>query len=147
MEERIINKVNQKLNRIATLLLILCIMTAAAGESGILPLGIVPEAYIYNVQITACLLTVICVPVALKLLSWQNIRGCIRNNPTEYYVWATKRLLLIYVPMLLNILLHYLLMDMSPFYLSLICAVAVLYVWPSKARMMQEIKEKNNDEE
>ncbi len=113
------------------------------GEFGFLPLGIVPEAYVYNVQIVACMLTVVCVPVALKLLSWHRVRSCVANNPEEYCMWATKRLLMIYIPMLLDITLHYLLMDMSPFYLALICAVAVLYVWPSKVRMRQETQEKS----
>ncbi len=138
MEEKDINSVNQQLNRIATALLILCLVIAALGEFSILPLGIVPEAYIYNVQIVASLLTVICVPVALKLLSWNQIRHRIMNNPAEYHTWAVKRMLMIYIPMMVDILLHYLLMDMSPFYLALICAVAMLYIWPSKARMIQE---------
>ncbi len=138
MDEQVIININQRLNRIATALLAVCLLVAAAGEFGILPLGIVPEDYVYNMQIVACVLTVVCVPVALKLLSWRRVRCCVANDPEEYCLWATKRLLMIYIPMLVDIALHYLLMDMSPFYLALICAVAVLYVWPSKVRMRQE---------
>ncbi len=141
MDEQIINRINRQLNLFAAVELICCLSIAALGEFGILPVGIVPEESIYLFQIIACLLTVICVPVALKLFSWSQIRCRIASNPQEYQNWGTIRLQLLFFPMFIDIFFHYLLMDMSLFYLALICAVAALYVWPSKARMMQETQE------
>lgn len=96
-------------------------------------------------------ITLVCIPVALKLFSLKYVKDQLTADesraPRAYLCWGTLRLMLLGVPMVASMLCYYLFgAEPSFFYLAVIIALAICFVWPSEARANQEVKNEEGRE-
>ena len=92
-------------------------------------------------------LLLICIPLALKLMSFKRIKAAVKESAKAYQTWSIMRLALLEGPLLFNTLAYYLLGCEPKFgYMALMIVVAHLFVWPSLDKMNYE-RELNYDQE
>ena len=110
-------------------------------ETGLLPVG--TQAYDsqvnYMVEMTGLILTIVCIPLALKMMHFSRIKELLHQQPRKYQLLSITRLALLGVPLLFDVLAYYLLgFDATLGYLALMIVVAFLFIWPSKDKMEYE---------
>ncbi len=135
---------NKRLNALTACVAFLAAALLFLGERNVIPTGIIPQNYV--LQIIECLLTLGCVPLALKFMTFTLVRANVTSSPRRYYPCAVLRILMLAVPLLLGIVLYYVMLDASMFYCALIAALAFLYVWPTKGRLRNETGETDKQE-
>lgn len=138
-------QVNRQLNILAFSLLNTELLLVVFGELNVLPNGIVPVSY--GLQMLVVLLTVLLIPTSLKLLNWMPVRKRVEGKPKAYRCWAVARLSALYVPVLLGTLFYYLMVDSSAIYCAVISLIAIIFAWPTKDRLMDEISPKEGEDE
>lgn len=96
----------------------------------------------YVWEMAGVLLMIGLVPMALKLLSLKWVRRQISCDRPEwqrsYRRWSEVRLALLAVPLLWNLSVYYQLMNSTSSGCAVIAGIALLFCWPSVARMEQE---------
>ncbi len=130
------DNINRNLNLMAWGIATLAVAILCFGEAHCLPLGIIPQSF--SLQALECLLTLLCVPLALKLMATKHAKARLKTHPKAYAPLSALRLALLALPLLLGLLLYYLMMDTSMLYCALIAALAHVYVWPTKRRQAHE---------
>ena len=116
-------------------------------ETEMLPVG--TQAYDskanYLVEMSGLLLTIICIPLALKLMNFSWVKKMLRQQPQKYLLLCIIRLGLLGVPLLFDVLAYYLLgLDATLGYLALMIVVAFLFIWPSQEKMEYECNSTTN---
>ena len=92
-------------------------------------------------------LTLVCIPLALKLLHFAGIRRRLVAEPRHYTRWALTRLVLLALPLYLDAVLYFQLAtpdygrDATSGYLAFICLVALCFAWPTDERQENETSE------
>lgn len=123
----------------------ICIFITAAMailifESGLIqlqPLADDQSRYIFN--IVAVALTLIMLPLAMKLLRLSLPRRQAAASQQGYIKWAVIRLDLLSIPLYFNIVGYYLLDRYATCgWLAMMAAVMSPFVWPSDGRMRYE---------
>lgn len=98
----------------------------------------------YGVETLVILLTVLCVPLALKLFAWVLARRIdavgIDRALRLYVVWSTVRVLLLFLPALGGFLGYCLLLSNKCLLCGLIALVASLFCVPSGKRLRAELR-------
>lgn len=85
------------------------------------------------------LLTIIIIPIALKMMKWGAVRAVIRNQKEAgYYRMALNRLWLLLIPMLANTLCYYLFMNVAFAYMAIVLAISLAFVYPTEKRAEAE---------
>ncbi len=138
MDEGHFKQTNRTLYFRAVVLLLLGLAIGVLGELDLIPMLVLDNDTMYLVQVAMSLLTVCCIPWALKLMSLQRVRLQVCGNLDAYRRWAMLRMSLLFVPALTDLLLHYVLGDPSMLYLAALSALALLFVWPSLSRQESE---------
>lgn len=129
----------QRFLYISELLLAAC--TAILFETHLLPSGIIAPSpsQAYTLQIVFLLLTIVIIPLSLKLLHFSPIRAQIHASGQSYATWSTIRLVLLGGLLLMNLIMYYLIgFDTSYGYLALMAVVPFLFIWPSEEKMAYE---------
>ncbi|MGM9713978.1 MAG: hypothetical protein ACI3Y5_07680 [Prevotella sp.] len=86
------------------------------------------------------LLTIAMIPLALKLFKIEKIAGYIRRKGAEgHYKASVMRMQMIMVPMLINLVLYYGYMNVAFAYLSIILAISLIFIIPTKTRCDSEL--------
>mgnify|MGYP001775298231 CR=1 FL=1 len=97
----------------------------------------------YGVETLVILLTVVCVPLSLKLFAWVLARRIdvvgIDRALRLYGVWSTVRALLLFLPALGGFLGYYLLLSNKCLLCGLIALVAMLFCVPGQKRLRNEL--------
>jgi len=94
---------------------------------------------LYIVQMAGVLMTIVSIPVALKLMTFSKVRSQVKENEPRYCLWSIIRLGMLSVPLFYNVLMYYFLGFETTFaYLALMCLVPFLFVWPSRGKMEYE---------
>ena len=97
----------------------------------------------YGVETLVILLTVLCVPLALKLFAWVLARRIdavgIDRALRLYVVWSTVRVLLLFLPALGGFLGYCLLLSNKCLLCGLIALVAMLFCVPGQKRLRSEL--------
>ena len=97
----------------------------------------------YGVETLVILLTVACVPLALKLFAWVLARRIdtagIDQALRLYGIWSTVRALLLFLPALGGFLGYYLLLSNKCLLCGLIALVAMLFCVPGQKRLRNEL--------
>lgn len=106
---------------------------------------------VYLAQTLSILITLGCIPLALKLFSIDFIRKrlSVKNGESSlpaYRCWSEVRMFLLAFPLIVNLVLYYLTMEVSSAYCALIVVLAMLFCWPSEARLMNEANCQNQGE-
>lgn len=135
---------------------LLCVWLTAAcvvvlGEMGIIPNGAVEplsnEEFLLNTA--TIVLTIIGIPVAIKLFTLNTTRGLRRMNKDEalgaYHVWSAVRMAILCVLVVLGLVVYYVTMNTSGVFCGCIALFATLYCWPSKAKIDSYLATVNNE--
>lgn len=144
-------KTIKKLRNIFWLQTVLVAATAILFETGILAKGNVTLAPTtrYIVDVAGIMLTIACIPLAIKGFSELLARGIKKKKPqfTEYfYTISTARLGILFVATALNTALFYSMNNEGAMYCALLGAGAMMYSYPRRKILddcLQKIK--NND--
>ena len=92
-------------------------------------------------------LTLAGVWLALRLMHFQKVHAdLMQRKETALGKWATLRLLLLELPMVVNTLLYYMYMQTTYGYMAIIALLALPFVYPSKSRCQDEIEEEKIEE-
>ena len=97
----------------------------------------------YGVETLVILLTVVCVPLSLKLFAWVLARRIdtvgIDRALRLYGLWSTVRVLLLFLSSLSGFLGYYLLLSNKCLLCGLIALVAMLFCVPGRKRLCNEL--------
>ena len=86
------------------------------------------------------LITIAMIPLALKLFKIEKVAKYIKKKGAEgHYYAAIARMQMLMLPMLANILLYYGFMKVAFAYLSIILALALIFIIPTKTRCDSEL--------
>lgn len=94
----------------------------------------------YILELTYVFITILCVPFTTK--GFDHIMAKASKNDTnrileKYYRYSVLRQLILFVSILLNISIYYILDSESALYCGLICAVTLIYCFPSKKTILE----------
>lgn len=88
------------------------------------------------------LLTIIVVPVALRMIKYGAVRNIIRREREEgLRKVCMLRLTMLMLPMLVNTMCYYLFMNVAFAYLAIVLAISLVFILPTEARCRMEMEE------
>jgi len=111
---------------------------AALGELGILPNGVMGECY--ALEVAFMLITVLFIPVSLKMMSSKMIQKRVAGDERQYLCWATLRLVLVLFVVLAGVILYYIQQNTNMIYCAGIGLISLMYIWPTIGRMEEELQ-------
>lgn len=101
----------------------------------------------YYVAIVMELLTIVLIPLSLRLFKFSFVKRQLSSSPTHALgVWGTLRLCMLTVPMLVNCWLYYMFMNVAFGYMGIIGALCLCFVYPSKDRCQLETSDNTKQE-
>ena len=102
----------------------------------------------FVLQIVMELLTILVIPVALKMFSIKTIRRkLIAGKGSALLPWGTARLNMLCLPMLINIFLYYQTMSPAFGYMAIILFLCLFFIYPSIGRCTVETEEEEKPHE
>ena len=130
---------------------LIAIVAVVLGEVGIIPNGMVEphsnEEFLFSTA--SILLTVIGIPVAIKLFTLNVAYGLRRMNYEEalcaYHVWSAVRMAILCVLAVFAIVVYYITLNASGAFFALVVLCTTLYCLPSKAKIDSFLSTVNND--
>ena len=85
------------------------------------------------------LLTLVSIPVSLKLFKWKQIHtDLVRRKEKALLKWGILRLLLLLAPLFANTLLYYMYANVAFGYMAIILVIVLPFVYPSMERCIAE---------
>ena len=114
--------------------------------------GDVESAKMVSLQFLMQLLTLAAIPLALFLFKIGYVQTLLQSDEShvsrKLLVWGSVRLMLLCLPMIANIFFYYAFGDaVSFFYLAVILALSLFFVYPSKKRCEHECSLDNPEHE
>lgn len=112
-------------------------------ETGMLAKGIYAYDSMTNYvcEMIGIFLTIVCIPLALKLMSFSMIKRMLNQDSGKYFTLSVVRISLLALTLLYNVASYYLLgEDATLGYLALMAVVAFLFIWPSRGKMDYELE-------
>lgn len=85
------------------------------------------------------LLTIAAIPFALRLFRFASVKRRLVEQPESLLRFASLRMMLIAIPMLINGFLYYMFMSTTFGYMGIICLLCMSFVYPSANRCKSEI--------
>jgi len=129
------------------------ILTWILGETGVIPNGELVakgQQFEFYVDVALILLTIVCVPLALKLFALNTQRGLRRMDKDEalsaYHTWSIVRLALLLLCAVLGVLVYFLLMDDKGVYCAGIAVVTTLFCIPSEKKVKEFLASKEEED-
>lgn len=97
---------------------------------------------IFFLQILMEMVTIVSIPVALKLFSLKAIRNkLVRGKAVSLLHWGTARLNMLCLPMLVNTFLYYQTMSPAFGYMGIILFLCLFFIYPSRSRCYAETED------
>lgn len=124
---------------------LLPILLVAGYESNLMPVGVYADdpAMQYALETAAILITLICVPLALKLFNLVLRKKIDRMELNEalrkYTLWSGLRLGILGVALLVNIVIYYSTLSNVGSFCALIVLTASLFCLPGGKRLREEL--------
>lgn len=101
---------------------------------------------VFILQTILELVTIVCIPVSLRLFKWKVIANKLKGSPRALSTWGSLRILLLCVPLLCDTLLYEQTRMPSFGYLAVILLLCLFFIYPSKDRCRADIgHEETND--
>lgn len=98
--------------------------------------------FVFGLQVLMELVTIVAIPVALKLFSLKVIRKkLVKGKGGALLRWGTLRINMLCLPMLVNVFLYYQTMSPAFGYMAIILALCLFFVYPSMGRCYEETEE------
>lgn len=102
------------------------------------------ETLMFGILTVMELLTIIVIPLSLKLFSLKSIRRKLEVRKGDALLpWGTARLNMLCLPMLINTFMYYQTMSPAFGYMAIILFLCLFFVYPSIGRCEDETSEKN----
>ena len=84
------------------------------------------------------IITICLIPVALRLFKFKKVRNAIQSDNTEnhssFIAWALIRLDMVQIPMIVNVILYYMYMNVAFGYMGIILFLASFFIFPTSER-------------
>ena len=118
----------------------ICVLLVVVYENEILLPGwlAVDRQYDFLAATIMECLTICCIPVAFRLFKFAAVKRVITRNAESYVRWASVRLALFVVPMMVNTWLYYQFMNVAFGYMAIIGMLCLLLVYPTRTRYLSE---------
>ena len=136
-------KVQKKLIVAFCIPIVICALLVLLYETNILPVGTFAESKSseFVLSVIMELLTLLVIPLALKLFKFKRIRTQLTTNKAQALLpWGMVRLLLLAIPMILNTILYYLYMNVAFGYLAIILFLCMFFIIPTMDRCKSDVE-------
>ena len=130
---------------------LMLVVAVVLGELDVIPNGVVPphSTEEFKLNTAVIVLTIIGVPVAIRLFTLNTTKGLRRMNNEEalksYHVWSAVRLGILALAAASGIVVYYLAMSISGVFCALVALCATVYCWPSKEKISSYLEGVNNE--
>jgi hypothetical protein len=121
--------------------IIVCLIIIVLYETDILPDGIWSLQKNAEFSVLSCmeLITICFIPLSLRLFKFRKIRAQFtQNSDLAFSRYATIRISMLCLPMLVNVLLYYLFMNVAFGYMGIILFLTLFFIYPSIQRCKSE---------
>ena len=106
------------------------------------------EELAYWLSIIGVALTIILLPLSLRLFKFERVKRAVAKSEHHYLRWSVVRLGCLALPLLYNLVCYYLLgCEPTYGYLALMIVVAYIFIWPSRDKMVYEREQTYSQEE
>lgn len=131
------NATDKILNSVCIAMLFLDALVVLFFETELIKPGyFVDMSYLLD---TICVIeTLIFIPVSLKLMFMPQIKAKVMQSPRDYLTMALIRLGLLLIPAHFCLLVYYLTFSSTTLGCAIISTIALLYVWPTQSRRLNE---------
>jgi hypothetical protein len=89
------------------------------------------------------ILTICAIPLALRLFKFKSVHNSIvadeAKAASKLLSWASLRMGLLCIPLIVNALLYYLYMNVAFGYMGIILFLSLFFIYPSKQRCLDEV--------
>lgn len=90
-------------------------------------------------QMLAVIVTLLSIPVALKLFKFKNVATALREQPeAKFQCYAILRMAMLELPLLINLVCYYLFANPSFFHLGILTIISFVFIYPSMNRCLFE---------
>lgn len=97
---------------------------------------------VYVITVVMELLTIVVIPLALKLFSFKWVhRKLVNGKGVALLPWGTARLNMLCLPMLINTFMYYQTMAPAFGYMAIILFLCLFFIYPSIGRCVDETEE------
>lgn len=102
----------------------------------------------YYIAIAMELITICLIPLSLRLFKFKKVKASFLHDPeTALKRWASIRLSMLTLPMMVNCFLYYQFMNVAFGYMGIIDLLCLVFVYPSKTRCESETDVKGISQE
>lgn len=121
------------------------------GELDVIPNGMVAShsEMEFKLNTVVILLTIVGIPVALRLFVLNTTKGLRRMNNDEalnaYHVWSAVRMGLLCLTAVWGVVTYYVTMNVSGIFCALVSLFTTLYCWPSCEKVQTYLEGVNNE--
>ena len=121
------------------------------GELNVIPNGVVQphsqDEFLFNTA--AIVLTVVGIPLAMRLFTLNTTKGLRRMNNEEalasYHVWSALRMGILTLTAVFCIVVYYMVAHVSGAFCALMALCVTLYCWPTAEKISSYLTIVNND--
>ena len=119
-------------------LLIIVAYETSLFDQGALTGNVMAE---YGIAVILELLALVLIPLSFWLFRWKKVREDLaRRKEVALLTWGMVRLMMLCIPMVASILAYYLFVNPTFYYLALILAICLFFVYPSADRCAREME-------
>lgn len=119
-------------------LLIIVVYETSIVEQGALTGNVMAE---YGTAVILELLALVLIPLSFWLFKWKKVKDDMtRRKEGALLTWGMVRLMMLCIPMVVSILAYYLFVNPTFYYLALILAICLFFVYPSADRCAREME-------
>lgn len=137
---------NKILNIMGFVSLAIATILLAAHEWGYFLDGDIMGLSAYAIQLTVVALTIVAIPLSLRMLSTQYVRNLIRGHQSTYLRLAAVRLSLVVLVILLGVVGYAAIQDTSMLFCAGIGVISLMYIWPTQQRQDAELEATTSQE-
>ncbi|MGI6224145.1 MAG: hypothetical protein ACOYJG_11120 [Prevotella sp.] len=130
--------------------LALTLLVVVVFETDVLPVGYwaTEKSREFVLAFIMEILTIGVIPFALWMFKWKRVsRRLQQGGEKALYNYSLLRMYLLIIPMFVNTLLYYAFMNVAFGYMGIILFLSLFFIFPSKARYQQELKEHQPNED
>ena len=134
--------------------LAVCALIALVFETHLLESGILEgqPQLLFMMAVVMQMLTICVIPLALKLFKFKFVSrplttGSDDERAMQLRKWGIRRLDLLCIPMILNLLFYYMTMVVGFCYMAIILALSLFFVFPGMDRCLRECGLMENESE
>ena len=130
---------------------LIVVATVVLGELDVIPNGlVVPQSSTeVSLNVAVVALTLVGVPLALRLFTLNTTKGLRRMNNDEalrsYHVWSALRMTILGLTAVSGIVVYYLAFSISGLFCALVALCMTIYCWPSCEKITSYLEGVNKE--